>query len=109
MEWGTVVLGIGGSAGFIALLNEAFKALKNRKRERFELEEAISKAPIIRQSLELGNFDVAIKNLLAINTSQAAHIDAQDKRIDELEKDNTALRERVAHLEGIVERRGKTR
>jgi hypothetical protein len=113
---GTVILTIGGSAGFIALLNEGFKAIKNRKRERFELEEAISKAPIIRQSLELGNFDVAIKNLLAINTSQAAHLDAQDRiikdqdhRIADLEEENTVLRARVAHLEDIVERRRKSR
>ena len=76
MDWGTVILTIGGSAGFIALVNEGFKAIKDRKRDKFELEEAISKAPIIRQSLDLGNFDVAIKNLLAINTSQIgrAHV-----------------------------------
>jgi peptidoglycan hydrolase CwlO-like protein len=123
MDWGQTILFIGGSAGFTALVVEAFRAIKNRKRERFELEEAISKAPIIRQSLDLGNFDVAIKNLLAINTSQAAHIDRQDKRIKALETEAKDLRtrnshleeedeknkDRIAHLEGIIERRRKPR
>jgi predicted nuclease with TOPRIM domain len=123
MDWGQTILFIGGSAGFTALLVEGFRAIKNRKRERFELEEAISKAPIIRQQLDLGNFDVAIKNLLAINTSQAAHIDRQDKRISRVEtenktlradnttlhEENEQLRERVAHLENIIERRKKPR
>lgn len=116
MDIGQLALTIGGTAGFVALMTEVFKAIKNRKREKFELEEAINKAPIIRQSLELGNFDVAIKNLLAINTSQAAHIDRQDKAIKSLQtenktlhKENEACQDRIEHLESIIERRRKPR
>ena len=102
MQTSSIVLAISGSGGLVALAVEAIRTFRGRGRERLELTEAISKAPLVRQSLELGNFDQAVKTLLAINTSQAAHIDRQDVRIDELEADNTRCHLRIDELERIL-------
>lgn len=79
---------------------QAYTIIKNRRKERTEMQEALSKAPYIRQQLELGNFGSAIEQLNRIITLQAAHIDRQEDEIKELRAEVARLRIELRNLEG---------
>lgn len=77
------------------LMLQAYNIIKNKRKEKTEVQEALSKAPLIRQQLELGNFGGAIEHLNRIIVLQAAHIDRQDEEI-------TELRAEVERLRGLL-------
>lgn len=106
-------------AAAVALTTQAVSALRKRKKEKVEINEALDRAPEVRHQLELGNVGEAVKHLNFIIESQAAHIKAQDERqktcderltaqdrqlaaqenqIDTLQRENAELRQQIADL-----------
>lgn len=98
-------------AGVVALITQAYTIIKRSKKERSEVEKALDNAPYVREQLALGNFKEAAEYLNRIILSQATHIEAQDRqleqcfeRIDHLTDENMQLRMEVQEI-----REGKTR
>lgn len=69
-------------ASGVALSVQAYNALKKRRQEKEEIDEALDRQPMIKQQLELGNVGEAVKHLNAIISSQARHMEAQDKKLE---------------------------
>lgn len=86
-------------AGVMALLNQGYGALKKRRQEREEIDEALDRAPEVRHQLELGNVGEAVKHLNVIIESQARHIKAADVREAERDREIQRLKEQNQALE----------
>lgn len=101
-----------------SLIVQAYRILRDRNKEKKEVEVALDRNPIIKKQLELGNIGAAVENLNAIIQSQARHIDRQEAEIRVLERENEELRlkiraceqdaarllEQVEDLTGLVDR-----
>lgn len=102
------VLGLSGAeaaawmaaiGGIAALGTQFYNAMKKRRREKQEIDQALNRQPMVRQQLELGNVGEAVKHLNAIIESQANHIRQQDRRLEQDEAEIARLRERNEALE----------
>lgn len=106
------VLGLSGAetaawvaaiGGIVALGTQLYTAVRKRKQEKTEIDQALDRQPMVRQQLELGNVGEAVKHLNAIIASQAAHIKQQDQRLDQDEAEIARLRNRNDALEAEAE------
>lgn len=95
----------------LAIIKQVVDFFQKYSKERTQIEEALDKAPIVKQSLELGNIGDAVTHLNAIIVSQAKHIDSQDVKILHLQNRNAALEaeedareRRIVELETLVRR-----
>jgi hypothetical protein len=78
---------IAALAGAYALGSQVWKAMKNRKKEARQINEALDTAPEVRQQLELGNFGDAVRHLNDILQSQNTHIVNQRNRLTECDQE----------------------
>jgi len=87
-----VVAWLAAVAAAASLGKQTIDALRKRKKEQSEVEQALEHAPEVRKQLELGNVGEAVGHLNVIMESQATYIVQQDARI-------TGLVAQVSHLE----------
>jgi uncharacterized protein (DUF3084 family) len=80
-------------------LTQGINIARKWKRERTEVQVALDRNPVVKRQLELGNVEKAVEQLNTIIHLQAEHIDRQEVRIGELEKDNSKLRSEVNERE----------
>lgn len=77
------------ATGCVALLKQAYDIIRQRKRERREIDQALDRQPLVKEQLELGNTRAAIEQLSAIIDQMAAAKQRDDQRahlrISELE------------------------
>lgn len=77
------------ATGLVALTKQAYDIVRQRKREKREINEALDRQPLVREQLELGNTRAAIEQLSAIIKQMDEAKRRDDKRyhlrISELE------------------------
>lgn len=75
--------------GLVALTKQGYDILRQRKRERSEIDQALDRQPLVREQLELGNTRAAIEQLSTIIDQMAEAKQRDDRRyhvrISELE------------------------
>jgi predicted RNase H-like nuclease (RuvC/YqgF family) len=90
---------IAALAGAYALGSQVWKAIKNRKKELTQINNALNIAPEARQQLELGNVGEAIRHLNEIIKSQDNHIRNQTQRMTECDREIDTQRSRADQAE----------
>ena len=90
---------IAAIAGALALSKQGWDALKKRKQENLEIEDALNKAPEVKKQLELGNIGEAVTHLNAIIQSQNDHIKSQDDRLRKCDDEIQRQRDRLEAAE----------
>lgn len=89
--------------GAVALGSQVWKAIKNRTKERQQVNEALDHSPEIRQQLELGNVGEAIHHLNEIIETQSTAFQNQGRRLTACEEEILAQRERADRAEAEAE------
>ena len=98
MNGGEIAAWVAALAGAVALISQATTAIKKRKKEQSEIEEALDHAPEVRHQLEIGNVGEAVKHLNVILESQARYIKDQDTKLKNCDDE-------ITHLKSINEAR----
>lgn len=80
-------------AAAASLTKQALDAVRKRRKEHDELEEALDHAPQVREQLELGNVGAAVGHLNVIMQSQAVYIKDQDFRLGKCNEEIQHLKE----------------
>lgn len=83
---------VAACAGVVAIGKQVWDGIKNRRRELKQIDEALDRAPEVRQQLELGNIGEAVQHLNTIITSQSAALGRSAE-------DNERLREHLQSAE----------
>lgn len=78
-------------ASVLALMKQGYDVIRNRRRERREISEALDRQPLIREQLELGNVGEAVKHLSAIIDAMGRESERYTARISHLENREQAL------------------
>lgn len=100
---GEVAAWVAALAGVTALATQTINALRKRKKEQSEIEEALSHSPEVRHQLELGNVGEAVKHLNFIIETQGTHIARQAERLTHCDGEIERLRDREEALEAEAE------
>jgi chromosome segregation ATPase len=74
---------------------QGYNTFKGRKKEKAELAEALDKAPLVKEQLELGNTRGAVEVLNAIIESQLSFMTHQDQRVKALEAESKGWQKRA--------------
>lgn len=109
--WLTIALAlIGGGAIttiFTALL-DYYKTKRDEEQREFERDKAVSEAPLVQESLALGNVDKAVAIQQGIIKNLEDHITYQDREIqalrDEKDREIRDLRERLRERDEQIDR-----
>lgn len=81
---------------------QLYDILKNRKREKTMVQEALDKQPQIKQQMELGNIEVVTRLLNEQILRQANQLDRAYDRIDHLEHRENALEAEVEGYQKVI-------
>lgn len=87
-------------ASLIAVTKQAFDLVRNRKKERVDIQIALEQQPLVREQLEVGNMRGAVETLNLIIAAQAAQLTRQEKRLSGCEVRESELEAEAEKWEG---------
>lgn len=100
--WAGFVLALAG-AGVFNVLVEVYKAHRASRKDDVEIATATANAPLVQESLALGNVEKAIAIQQKILEQQQAHITFQDHEIEELRSTISERNGRITELVREIE------